>query len=152
MVFTMKPIGALVILITTFLAPISMIFHGMLALISLDLITGIMAYFKKDKLKFSFFKAEAWRHITSKKLGQTLQKTLVYMILIITGFIIDTLILPGITNLLITKIMAGAVALRELKSLIENGEIILGGGIISFIKSVAKNGFAGALKTLGDDE
>ena len=152
---TIKPIGAILITITAFLAPIASIIHGVFILIGLDLVTGIAASIKKGKFKLHIlyiFKAHFWRHITSSGLGRTIQKTLVYMILIISGFVIDTLILPGIGTLIVTKILAGATALRELKSLVENTELILGGGIITFIKAVAKNGFAGALKTLGEED
>jgi hypothetical protein len=145
-VFTsIKPVGALIIMVISFLSPIASIVHGVLILIGLDLITGIMASVKKGKFKFNPFSAEFWRHITSNGLGKTIQKTLVYMILIITGFVIDTLVIPNAT-LMVTKVLSGAVGLRELKSLIENGEVILGGGIISYIRAVAKHGFVGALK------
>ena len=144
---TIKPIGVILIAILAFFAPVAGIVHGILILIALDLITGVMAYFKKHNLSFCMWKAKCWRPITSHGLGQTLSKTIVYLILIITGFIIDTLILPG-GGQLITKILSGAVALRELKSLVENGEIILGGGIIAFIKAVANKGFKGAMSEM----
>ncbi len=149
MVFsTIKPIGAILIAILAFFAPIASIVHGVLILIALDLFSGIAAHFKKGGHTFCWFKASCWRHITSHKLGKTITKALVYMMLIVTGFIIDTLILPGIATLYITKILSGAVALRELKSLVENAETILGGGIITFIKAVAKHGFKGAMDVM----
>ncbi len=139
MIFTtIKPIGAVLIALMAFLAPVATIIQGVLALIGLDLITGVAASIKKGKFKFNPFKAYFWRHIESNGLGRTIQKTMVYMILIISGFVIDTLILPGIGTLIVTKILSGAIALRELKSLVENTEVILGGGIITFIKAVAK--------------
>ena len=147
---TIKPIGVIFLAILTFFAPISTIIHGVLILIALDLITGVMAHFKKHNLTFCFWRAECWRPISSHGFGQTLSKTVTYMILIITGYIIDFLIISN-TGLLVTKILAAAVGLRELKSLIENSEIILGGGIIKFIKAVASKGFKGAFADMAND-
>ena len=148
MVFTtIKPIGALAVALLAFFAPIASIVHGVLVLVALDLISGIAASFKRNELKFCLWKAECWKYITSQGLGMTISKLLVYLMLIIVGFIIDTLIIPN-AGLMITKIMAGAVGLRELKSLVENSESILGAGIITFIKAVAKHGFTGAMDVM----
>ena len=146
MVFTtIKPIGAIIIAILAFLAPIQLIANGILLLIGFDLITGIMAHFKTNKLRFNPFRADSWRHITSAKLGNTVTKSLVYMILLICGFLIDTWIMPN-TTLYFTKLLSGAAALREVKSLVENSEKILGGGLIATIRSFIKGGFKGGIK------
>ena len=146
MVFaTIKPLSAIVLAILAFFAPIQLIANGILLLIGFDLITGIMAHFKVNKIKFRIFKAESWRHITSAKLGNTISKALVYMILIICGFLIDTWIIPNAT-LYFTKLLSGAAALREIKSLVENSEKILGGGLMATIRSFIKGGWKGGMK------
>ena len=67
------------------------------------------------------------------------------MILLICGFLIDTWIMPN-TTLYFTKLLSGAAALREVKSLVENSEKILGGGLIATIRSFIKGGFKGGIK------
>ena len=152
MVFsTINPVSAIVLAILAFLAPIQMIANGILLLIGFDLITGIMAHFKVNKLKFNPFKAESWRHITSAKLGNTVSKTVVYMILLICGFLIDTWVIPN-TTLYFTKLLSGAAALREIKSLIENSEKILNGGLIATIRSFIKGGWKGGIKDAFEDK
>ena len=152
MVFvTIKPIGAITLALLTFFAPINTIIHGMLVLVGIDLITGIIAHFKKNDIKFCWFRYTCWQKITSHGLGQTISKMLVYMLLVITGFIIDTLVIPN-SGLWVTKVMAGSTGLRELKSIIENTEIILGGGIITYIKLVAKHGFQGAFNKMLEEK
>jgi phage-related holin len=146
MVFsTIKPVSAFLLAILAFFAPIKLIVYGIVVLIGFDMLTGIMAHFKTNKLRFKFWRADSWSHITSSKLGNTISKTLVYMILIISGFLIDTWIITNAT-LYFTKLFAGASALRELKSLVENGEKIMGGGLISTIRSFIKGGFKGGVK------
>ena len=144
MVFiTIKPIGAIAIALLAFFLPIAGIIHGLLVLVFMDLVTGIIAHFKQNKIKFQPFKYSFWKHITSKGIGDTISKMLVYLILVISGFMIDMLIIPN-AGLLITKIMGGAAGLREIKSIIENSEKILGAGLITFIRAVSKYGFTGA--------
>ena len=152
MVFsTINPFSAILLSILAFFAPIQMIANGILLLIGFDLITGIMAHFKSNKIKFHIFKAESWKHITSAKLGNTVTKTLVYMILLICGFLIDMWIIPN-ASLYFTKLLSGAAALREIKSLIENAEKILNGGLIATIRSFIKGGWKSGIKDAFEDK
>ena len=152
MVFnTIKPITAILLAIIAFFTPIHTMVYGILILIAFDTLSGIMAHFIENKIKFEPFLAESWRHITSAKLGDTVSKTTIYLILIICGFIIDEWVMHN-HDLYVTKLLTGACALREVKSLIENSERILGGGLITIIKSFIKNGFKGGMGDIFKDK
>lgn len=148
---TLTPWSALALAIMAFIAPIQPMIFGVLFLIFADVVTGIMASYKRNKIKFKVFSWESWKHITSKRLGDTINKSLVYLLVILCAFIVGTHIMQ-IEGLYVTKFFAGAIALREIKSLVENGEIILGGGFISVLKSVVKNGFKGGLDEIFDKD
>jgi len=136
----------LIVLIAMF-APLKPIFFGVMFLIFADNITGIWASYIRDKVPFKFFTWESWKHITSAKLGKTITKSLVYMLVILSAFTIGTVVL-GIPDMYITKFFVGVICLREIKSLIENGEIILGGGFIKDIRVFGKLGFKGGLENM----
>jgi len=122
------------------LAPIHSLLYSVLFLVFVDNVTGIMAYFYKNKIRFRLWSWRSWTHISSSKLGKTINKALVYMLLIISGFIIDMFLIQTGT-MVFTKAFAGAITLREIKSVVENVEIISGGGVLSFIQSFIKNGW-----------
>jgi len=122
------------------LAPINTVLYSVLFLVFVDNIIGIIAYFYDNHIRFRFWSWRSWTHISSEKLGDTLVKTLVYMLLIISGFVIDMFLIQT-DMMLFTKAFSGAIALREIKSVVENVETIAGGGLISFIQSFFKNGW-----------
>ena len=148
---TVKPIGATIIAMLAIFAPVKPMIIATLVLVLLDTITGIIASFRESKVPFRLFSHKSWKHITSSKLGNTISKALTYVILIIGGFMIDTYLVPN-TTLYITKGFAGAIAIREIKSLLENAERILGGGIIVFFKNVIKHGFKNSLDMMFKDK
>lgn len=84
-------------------------------------------------------------------MGDYITKTLVYMMLILSGAAIDLLIIPN-ESLYFTKALAGAVSLREIKSLIENGEAIVGGGLLSSIREFLKGGFKHGVNEIFKDK
>jgi len=141
MVFTtLTPTNTLLLAVMAIFAPLQPVVFAVLFLIVMDAITGIIASYYREKVPFKFWKWSSWKHITSKRLGDTLTKSTVYMILIISGFVIDVFIIQN-AELWFTKIMSGAIALREIKSLVENGENILGGGFINMVQSFVRGGF-----------
>ena len=148
---TIKPAGGFFIGLFAILAPITPIMYAVLFLIFADTLTGIIASYKREDIKFKIFSWSSWKHITSNRLGDSITKSLVYMLLIICGFVIDTFIIPN-AGLMVTKIMAGAVSLREIKSLLENGETILGGGLFSMIRAFMKGGFKGGMSNILKDK
>ena len=130
---SINPITAIVISGLTLIAPIHSILYGMLFLIFADCVTGIMAHYYRNDIQFKLFSWKSWKHITSAKLGNTINKALIYMLLIISGFVVDKFLTIN-EGLYFTKILSGAVALRELKSLVENGSDILGGNLMENIR------------------
>lgn len=146
-----KPIWALVVALLGIFAPIAPLIHAVLGLIILDTLSGIIAYYYKDDLEFKFFKWSTWHHISSHRLGDSVTKTFVYLAMIMMGFLIDTWVVHN-HGLFVTKLLAASIGLREIKSLIENSEVILGGGLISTIKSFFKHGFKGGVEKMFEDE
>jgi len=122
------------------LAPINTVLYSVLFLVFIDNIIGIIAYFYDNHIRFRFWSWRSWAHIKAEKLGSTLVKMLVYMLLIISGFTIDMFLIQT-DMMLFTKAFSGAIALREIKSVVENVETISGGGLLSFIQSFFKNGW-----------
>lgn len=149
---TLTPTKGIILGVITLITPIKPIMFGVLILIFSDTLTGIMASYKRNKIKFRILSWASWKHITSNRLGDSITKSLVYMILIICGFVIDKTILLNDVDLWFTKFLAGAVALREIKSLIENGEDILGGGLITTIKLFLKGGIKGGMEDMFKDK
>jgi len=134
-------VAAFIIPALAMFAPIAVIVHAVLALIIIDNITGIMASFRRSGLKFCIFCASTWRHIESKKLGQTITKMLAYVLLIISAFLIDQYIIQLDTSLFFTKVVSASIAFREIMSILENTEALSGKSLITLVFSFIKNGF-----------
>lgn len=107
------------------MAPIHPLLIASGVLILLDLVTGtIRAYKHKEKIK-------------SSALRRTVTKMLVYNVAIITGFILETYLLPEVPA---TKLISSVIGLVEAKSILENLNEIYGDDI-----------FKALLKKLGSD-
>jgi phage-related holin len=107
------------------LAPIQAVMISVGFLIFADLITGILAAKKTGK------------KITSAGIRRTVSKMLVFQIAVISGFVVEIYI--GVP-LPVAKIVASAIALSELVSVLENVQKITG-----------ENVFAKVIKKLGSD-
>jgi phage-related holin len=95
-----------------FTMPIHTLVYCVVALIGLDTITGVYkAYKQKDA-------------ITSKKFGQVISKLLLYNLAILSGFIVEVMI--GLSAFHLAQIIAVAISLTELKSVLENTNAITG--------------------------
>jgi hypothetical protein len=94
------------------LAPIKAILITVGILIFADLLTGMWAAVKRKE------------PISSAAMRRTVSKMLVYHLCIISGFLVETFLLAEIIP--VTKLIAGVIGLIELKSLLENANIILG--------------------------
>jgi hypothetical protein len=88
-------------------------------LLFFDMLTGVWAALVKQE------------EIHSKKLGHTVTKMIIYQITIISAFLIEKYI---ITQIPITEVVAGFLALVELKSISENVLIITGLDFFNAIK------------------
>lgn len=107
----MEILKAILIALIATLAPI----HGLIMIVGFlifaDLITGmIAAYNRGEKMK-------------SSAMRRTLVKMAAYQFAVISGFVLELLV-PG--SLPIAKMVAGAIGIVELKSILENVESVAG--------------------------
>lgn len=116
----------IILAIIAILAPVHtiMIASGMLILI--DLALGILAA-KKQSLP-----------ITSAGLRRTLSKLITYQVAIIAGFLVEHYLILDLVP--VTKLIASIIGLVEMKSILENIDIINGASI-----------FASVIKKLGSE-
>ena len=88
-------------------------------LIFADLITGVWAARKRGEA------------ITSAMLRRSVSKILVYHLVVITGFLVDTYLTGGLIP--IAKLAGSVIGLVELTSIMENSNTILGRNIFKSI-------------------
>lgn len=105
-------------LITVF-APVKAAMLTALALILVDLITGIIASIKKKE------------KVTSAAFGRTIVKTLVYQIAIMLGFLTEKFLTGDLVP--VSKIITSYIGLTELTSVIENLNVISGGSLMQVL-------------------
>jgi phage-related holin len=109
----------LVSFILAYLAPIGADLLGIGVLISIDLILGLVAA-RKLKVK-----------ISSKKLSQTIVKSLTYMLLIIAAFVINKTLVEWLPMVQVTLAF---LAITEFTSIAENFQKITGLPFVKYIK------------------
>lgn len=114
----------LLVALLAFIAPIQALLLGVGVLIVFDTISGV---YKAYKLK---------QPIVSKKLGNVVSKFLLYIIAIISGYILQKMF--GVDWIPFAKIIAVAISLTELKSILENVNSITGIDIWQFVRSYLK--------------
>lgn len=110
--------------ILTILAPIQTAILSVGFLIIVDLITGVIAAFKRGEV------------IKSDRLKNTAVKMLVYNLLLISSFIAETYLTPWIP---FTNIALSFLAIVEVKSLGENFQDITGANFVTYLKSYINN-------------
>lgn len=98
--------------LVAFLAPAKMLIISVLALVLIDLITGIWAALKQGK------------KIESAVMRRTLSKLFIFQLAVISGFIVETYMLDNFFP--VSKIIASVIGLVELTSILENSNKILG--------------------------
>lgn len=114
--WTMKDyLIGLAISVIASLAPAKELFAVTLALIFIDLITGILAARKQGK------------QIKSAGIRRTVSKLCIYMTAIAVGFWIESIMLKGF--LPVSNIAAGLISVVEGKSIFENLDVINGSPI-----------------------
>jgi len=96
------------------------------ALIIIDFIVGVFRAFKMKET------------ITSRKMGNTVSKMLLYQLTILSLFIFETYILQGL--LPVTKIGAGMISVTELKSIDESVEKMTGMGVWKKLTKIIRRG------------
>lgn len=101
------------------LSPIHGVLIATLILIALDTFTGVWrAKVRGEK-------------ITSNGFRRTITKIVAYNLAILTGFVIQTFMIPAIA---ITSLIAAAIAVTEGKSILENLSEITGVDLLSAVK------------------
>lgn len=122
--WTMKDyLTSLAVSIVASLAPAKELFAVALALIFIDLITGILAARKRGE------------QIKSAGIRRTVSKFCIYMTAIAVGFWIESIMLKGF--LPVSNIAAGLISLVEGKSIFENLDVLNGSPIFkSLIKKL----------------
>lgn len=114
----------------------------------LFLVTGflIMADFI-----FGLYKAKKLgEKITSRKMGNTISKLLLYNIAILSVYLLNHYVI--MTTLPLEKIVAGLIGLTELKSLDESFTLLFGFSFYDKIKKILKRGASNTKDLLDDVE
>lgn len=117
--FIAKYITPTLISVLSVFAPIKSVLLVTGFLIMADLVSGIMAAKKKGE------------EITSAGIRRTLTKLLVYNLAIISGFLVQQYIVDDFLPM--TKVIAGVISLVELKSILENLNIVNGQNIFKTV-------------------
>ncbi len=108
------------------LSPVVPILLTVGTLITIDFIIGLWrAYKMKEK-------------ITSRKMGNTISKMLLYQLMILSLFLLETFILTDI--LPFTKIAAGLIGVVEIKSISESIEKVTGVNIWNKMTKIIRRG------------
>lgn len=123
-----------------YFAEIQNLFHAVLVFMAIDWVTGVYASFKlrtKDiytingvQRKNPWFKASKMRY--------SIEKFVFYMLAIAVAFVFRKEFIEGIY---LAKIVAGYIAITELKSIFENISRIMGVKIFNEIWGIIKNQF-----------
>ena len=113
-------------MIGAYLSPLTSTIIAVGVLIVIDMVFGLIGAYKQ-KIK-----------ISSRRLSDTLIKMLVYQLLIISGFIIETTLVDWIP---FTKIVVTFISITEIISIDENFTNISGLPFINYLKNIIRNLF-----------
>lgn len=117
---------SLMIILGTILSPYVSLIYLLLAMVMIDMITGIWCSVKTklEELKPNTLKNKLliiWQTIESRKLRYTIEKLLVYMITILITACFEYYYIPiSIGGYTLSKLILGIVTLTEVKSILEN--------------------------------
>lgn len=100
-------------------APTGPVIATVLTLVILDLVTGLLAA------------RHQFHPITSSGLKRTVSKTAVYLVATLAAFLVEQYLTP--MEMPVMKMVTGLIGMTELKSVLENLDIVSGG---SFFKSL----------------
>lgn len=115
----MKYISALILSLISILAPIQAALITVLALILVDLVTGVLAAYKRNE------------PITSSGLRRTLTKLFVYEIALVFSYIAQHYLIGD--SIPVMKLISSMVGLVELKSVLENLNSISGTDLLKAV-------------------
>jgi phage-related holin len=115
-----KP-GESLFFLVTMLAPLHKVFATMTLLIVVDFITALYAAWRTKGIS----------SLNSRKMGNTLSKFLFYNLVIVSAHFVEVSIIPEIPLL---KVVGGFIAMTELKSILENFNLIYGINITKAVR------------------
>lgn len=119
-------LSPLFVAIISIFTPITPILLSVGVLIIIDFIVGLWRAFKMKE------------QITSRKMGNTISKMLLYQLTIISLFIFETYILGSIVP--VTKIGAALISITEIKSIDESVEKMTGLGVWKKLVKIIRRG------------
>lgn len=102
------------------LAPVQTVLLSVLVLVLLDSVTGVLAARKRNE------------RITSAGLRRTISKLLVFEIVLISGHLLQTYLVPDL-GFPVVGLLAAAIAFVEFRSVLENADVITGQNIFGSI-------------------
>ncbi len=110
----------MILFVLTYFAPISSALAAMGVIIGIDFILGLIA---ANKMGIK---------ITSNKMSQTIVKSLIYMLLIIAAFVINTTLVMWLP---LVQITLSFLAITEFLSIAENFQKITGLSFVKYLKT-----------------
>ncbi|WP_234974616.1 phage holin family protein [Tenacibaculum agarivorans] len=128
----------LIFWLLTMLSPLSGVLTTIMFLIVVDFITGTYAALKSGTM------------IRSEKIANTISKFFIYNLVIVSAYFIEKHIVNEVPFL---KIIAGFIAITEIKSILENYNSIYGVNIFKVLRGLLHQyGFREAIKQVYDEE
>lgn len=115
---------AVLVSVLAVFAPIQSMIITVAVLIGTDLVFGIIAAYKQSV------------PISSSAIRRTVSKSVIYMVAVCLGYLVEHYLMGDI--LPVSKLVAGTIGLVEMKSILENSDIINGGSVFKAL--VAKLG------------
>jgi len=106
------------------IVPIYDLTGALIVLIVIDLITGIGASLK-NQVKFKW-----------EKIVNTFTKVIIYSLILLAGWVVESKIMPAIP---LMRLVAGFLALTELRSILGNFKNIFGLDMWEYIRSAIRN-------------
>ena len=106
------------------LVPIYDVTGALIILILIDLITGIIASVK-NQVKFQW-----------EKIENTFTKVIIYSLILLAGWVVESKIMPAIP---LMRLVAGFLALTELRSILGNFKNIFGLDMWEYIRAAIRN-------------
>jgi phage-related holin len=125
-------IGKILLACLAYFADVKNLFHAVLLFMAIDWITGVYASYKLRE------KGKSW--FTSYKMRRTIEKFVFYMMAIAVSYVFRIEFLETIP---LGKIVAGYIAITEIKSIFENIGRIMGVQIFNEIYQIIKDKFFG---------
>lgn len=125
-------VGKILLACLAYFAEIQNLFHAVLLFMVIDWITGVYASYKTRT------RGEAW--FTSFKMRRTVEKFVFYMMAIAVAYVFRKEFIESIE---LGKIVAGYIAITEIKSIFENISRIMGVNLFNELWHIIKDKFFG---------